>query len=498
MSKALLIATAMVRSLQDAGFFAAFCGGAVRDMLLGIQPNDYDVVTNARPEQVLALFKDDGAILAGQNFGVVIVVRDGVQIEIATFRGDGVYSDGRHPDTVTLLSDLSPEDGMRADSARRDSTINAMYYDPIADKVYDYVGGEADIKAKVMRAVGEPLARITEDPVRTLRFIRQANAFGLTIEDNLMAALQNHGALLDMGGAVPWERVPKELKGILLSKTPGRGMQLLMDSSLLQYILPELMDMVGENAVQDPLWHPEGNAWTHTKMVLDVVAENADEEKDFALMLGVLLHDIAKPVTMAKHPQVIDGVEVVRVSNKGHAEKGAVMARAICNRLRLSAEVTNRVSEIVRMHMQMHDFHRPEIKRSKLVRLLQRPDIHDLIKMQHGDVMGTGRTAAERQASSNRAFYLGKLSELAAASTPSQKLGADALVDGRLIKEMGFKNGPIFRVIKESAFDAQHEGLFTDVEGARAWLTAKAEEFRSMSVQDIAAFLNEEDAKYCC
>lgn len=496
MSQALFVATALVSTLQKAGFFAAFCGGAVRDMLLGITPEDYDVVTNALPEQVLALFKDDGAILAGQNFGVVIVVRDGEQVEIATFRGDGEYSDKRHPDKVTLLNDLPFEDGMRADAARRDSTVNAMYYDPIAGKVYDFVGGENDIKAKLIRAVGDPFARITEDPLRMLRFVRQATTFGFDIEESLMAALQKHGSELNMGVVVAWERVPKELKKTLLSERPGHGMQLFMDSGLLAYILPELMDMVGENAVQDPVWHPEGNAWTHTKLVLDAVAQ--EESKDFPLMLGVLLHDIAKPRTMAKHPQVVDGVEVIRVSNKGHAEKGAEMARAICNRLRLSKEETTRVTEIVRMHMQMHDFHRPEIRRSKLVRLLQRPDIQDLIKMQHGDVMGTGRTLAERQASSNRAFYLGKLEELAAAPTPSQKLGAAALVDGRLIKEMGFKNGPVFRVIKESAMDAQHEGEFTDVEGARAWLSAKADQFRNMSMQEIAVFLNEEDAKYCC
>ncbi len=504
MNKAREIATAIARQLQDNGYTAVFAGGCVRDQFLNLEPKDYDIATSATPEQVKAVFKDDLALAVGEAFGVIVVIREEEQVEIATFRGDGQYGDGRRPDSVKLLNDCDPLVALREDAARRDLTINAMFLDPVSGELYDFFGGRADIESRTLRAVGDAAQRFNEDRLRMLRVVRFAAKLGFTVEPGLMAALQKHAPDLQPGRIVSYERIAKELEGILLSKAPVAGLELLMESGLMAEILPEMLEMVGENAVQDPIWHPEGSAWVHTMMVLAEAAK--EEEKSFEFMLGVFLHDIAKPRTMSKREEVLDGVTVIRVSNRGHAEVGAEMAKAICKRLKLSSDTTHRVSEIVRMHMQMHDFNDPNIRRSRLVKLMQRPDIMDLIRMQHADVMGTGRTLAERQESSHRGFYLNLLEELAGSLEPSQRLNAEALVTGAHVKEMGFKPGPIFRVIKEAALAAQHDGEFTDSAGAAAWLTENAARFRAMTAEEIAAHQSGEDmavavrvgSKHCC
>lgn len=502
MNKAREIATAIARQLQDNGYMGLFVGGCVRDQFLGVEPKDYDVTTNAPPEKVLEIFSGDGAQVVGNVFGVALVNREGVQVEIATFRSDGQYSDGRHPDSVTLLTDCDPFEAMRMDAARRDLTVNAMFLDPVSGELYDFFEGRADIESRTMRAVGSAVERLQEHPIRMLRVARLKCKLGFTVEPGLLEAMKAQaGNLFPVSS---WEAIAKELEGILLSKAPVTGLELLMESGLMAEILPEMLEMVGENAVQDPIWHPEGSAWVHTLMVLAEAAK--EEEKSFEFMLGVFLHDIAKPRTMSKREEVLDGVTVIRVSNRGHAEVGAEMAKAICKRLKLSSDTTHRVSEIVRMHMQMHDFNDPNIRRSRLVKLMQRPDIMDLIRMQHADVMGTGRTLAERQESSHRGFYLNLLEELAGSLEPSQRLNAEALVTGAHVKEMGFKPGPIFRVIKEAALAAQHDGEFTDSAGAAAWLTENAARFRAMTAQEIAAHQSGEDmavavrvgSKHCC
>lgn len=484
------IATDVARTLQQHGHVAVFAGGCVRDFFLDVEPKDFDIATNATPARIKEIFKDDTCLLVGESFGVIIVVRDGEQIEIATFRGDGQYGDGRRPDSVVLLSDIDPIEALKEDAARRDLTINAMFFDPIADKLYDFFGGKADIEQRLLRAVGDASQRFDEDRLRMLRVVRFAARLDFTVEPGLLAALKKHAPELAAGRIVSYERIAKELEGILLSKNPVAGLELLMESGLMAEILPEMLDMVGPRAVQDPIWHPEGTAWVHTMMVLKEAAKR-ENGKSFAFMLGVFLHDIAKPLTMTTREEKranADGSEIiVRVSNLGHAEEGFKMAQVICRRFKLSGETSHRVCEIVRMHMQMHDFNDPAIKRSKLVRLMQRSDIHDLIEMQHADSLGTGRTLEERQESSHREFYLGLLRELENDRSPTRRLNAPPLVTGLHVKEMGFKPGPIFRVVKQAAMEAQHEGEFTDSGGAQKWLSDNADRFRQMSAAEIAA-----------
>jgi tRNA nucleotidyltransferase/poly(A) polymerase len=480
------IATAIARTLQENGFVAVFAGGCVRDSFLGVEPKDFDIATNATPARIKEIFKDDTCLAVGESFGVIIVVRDGEQIEIATFRGDGQYGDGRRPDSVVLLSDIDPIEALKEDAARRDLTINAMFFDPIAEKLYDFFDGRSDIEKRLLRAVGDASQRFAEDRLRMLRVVRFAARLDFQVEPGLLAALKKHAPELAAGRIVSYERIAKELEGILLSKSPVVGLELLMESGLMAEILPEMLEMVGERAVQDPIWHPEGTAWVHTMMVLGEAAKRTDN-KSFPFMLGVFLHDIAKPRTMTTREEKHGDEVIVRVSNRGHAEVGFTMAQAICRRFKLSSETSHRVCEIVRMHMQMHDFNDPSIKRSKLVRLMQRPDIHDLIEMQHADSLGTGRTLEERQESSHRDFYLALLSELENDLSPSRRLNAPPLVTGLHIKEMGFKPGPIFRVVKQAAMEAQHEGEFTDSGGAQKWLSDNADRFKQMSAAEIAA-----------
>lgn len=485
MNKDREIGIAVVRQLKEHGYFAVFAGGCVRDRFLGVVPKDYDVATNATPEEIKRIFAADKPILVGEAFGIIVIPRDGVQIEVATFRGDGQYGDGRRPDSVVLLNQLDPLEALKQDALRRDLTINAMFEDPITGEIYDFVGGQEDIKSRILRAVGDAALRFAEDRLRMLRVVRFTAKLGFSVDENTMAAVKMYAK--DLFPSVTYERIATELEEILLSKNPTVGLQLLMDTGLMEQFLPEMLEMVTPAAMGDPIWHPEGLAWVHTLMVVAVAA--MEEEKSFEFMLGVFLHDIAKPRTMTTRVEVIDGVEVVRISNKGHAEVGCEMAKVICTRLKLSNDQKHRVSEIVRLHMQMHDYNNPAIKRSKVVKLMSRPDIMDLIKMQHADSMGTGRPLADRQADSHREYYLKLLEEVKNDPTPTMRANAKQLLDGRVIISRGFKPGPIFRVIKEAGFEAQAMGEFTDIAGAEAWFDERAEAFRNMTADDISAAL---------
>lgn len=485
MSNARKIGVAVARRLQEHGFTAVFAGGCVRDRFLGVEPKDFDVATNATPAQIKTIFADETVLLVGETFGVIVIVRDGEQIEVATFRGDGQYGDGRRPDSVVFLNDVDPLVALKEDAARRDLTINAMFEDPITGEIFDFFGGQTDLKNRIIRAVGDAGQRFTEDRLRMLRVVRFAAKLGFKVDETLMSALKQYASDLKPGVVVAFERIAKEMEGILLAKNPVVGLELLMETGLMKEFLPEMLDMVGEDAIGDPIWHPEGTAFVHTCLVLTELAK--EEEKSFELMFGGLLHDIAKPRTVTRRVETRDGVEVTRISNHGHAEVGAEMAKVICRRFKLSADQTHRVSETVRLHMQMHDFNSPDIRRSKLVRLMQRDDIMDLIRMQHADSLGTGRLLEERVADSNRSFFLNLLEEMKNDPTPSKRTGANALVEGSMIIKRGFKPGPIFRVIKDAAFEAQHSGEFTDVDGAEKWLDDNAETFRKMTPAEIAA-----------
>lgn len=493
------IAAGVARQLQEHGFIAVFAGGCVRDRFLGKTPKDYDVATNASPDQIKRVFTGDTVLLVGEAFGVIIVVRESEQIEVATLRGDGQYGDGRRPDSVRFLTGMDPIDALREDAARRDLTINAMFEDPVTGEVYDFFGGRQDLENRIIRAVGDAGQRFAEDRLRMLRVVRFAAKLGFSLDPSLFEALKRYAPELRPGEIVAYERIAKEIAEILISKNPVLGLNMLVETGLAKEFLWEVLEMLTEEAMGDPIWHPEGLTWVHTMMVLEILVQ--DDERSFELMFAALLHDVAKARTRTTRVEEHGGNTITRVSNHGHAEKGAEMARVICNRFKLSGDQTKRVTEIVRLHMQMHDFADPKIRPGKLVRLLQREDIMDLIRMQHADAMGTGRTEGERKASSHRDFYLARLAKLK--SNPVTEL-----VKGDLIARLGFKPGQIFRLIKEEAFEAQVRGEFDSPETAEEWLRERAEGYRQMTAAEVALALSSDDAdasprvpargKHCC
>jgi len=509
MSHARDIATAVARQLQADGFIGVFAGGCVRDGFLGVEPKDFDVATNATPERIKQIFAADTCLFVGEAFGVIVVVREGVQVEVATLRNDGQHGDGRRPDSVVFVTGADPLVALREDAARRDLTINAMFFDPVSEELYDFFGGREDIKNRVIRSVGDPVQRFMEDRLRMMRVVRFAAKLGFRVDAALLKALKRCARDLRPGGIVAWERISVEMQGILTSKAPVVGLDLLMETGLMKEILSEALELKGFRGFQDPYWHPERFAWTHTKMVVNasateegiaaILAKFADEQfiidgiktslGSFPLRLALLLHDIAKArtqswhVTRRTHGWLRHILPYrVKVSNRGHAEMGAEMAGAICRRLKLPNEVTDRVKEIVLLHMQMHDFNDPAIKRSKLVKLMQRASIFDLIVMQHCDSMGTGRPKADRDASSLMAFYLNTLVTMRNDPVASRRPGAEAIVNGKHIIAAGFKAGRIIGVIKEAALEAQFAGEFTDEVGGLAWLQERIEFFRAADV----------------
>ncbi len=437
------LGTHLVQALQDKQHIGVFAGGAVRDLLMRKTPKDYDIATSATPDQVERLFLDQGykVIPVGKAFGVINVVVNGREFEIATLRSESTYSDGRRPDGVQFVSSLS------ADAARRDLTINAMFQDPVTGVIYDFHGGQHDLARKVIRSVGDPAERFSEDKLRMLRVPRFASKYeGFTVDPETMAALKANSFGIH---AVSSERVRDEIKGMLTSSNPVRGMQIMMDSGLMKQVLPEVYKLKGPKGRQDPVWHPEGTVWTHTKLVLKNLTGG-----NFERMMGGLLHDVGKPATQKFWP---DG----GISNHGHDAKGAEITQEIARRLKLSSNQQERISELVRLHMAMHEV--TVMRPGKLTALLERPDVMDLIEIQHADATGSKNFDAGR---SHKEFLLQKLEELREAG----KLGEKPIVNGHMLLNMNIKPGPHFKAVIEAAREAQREGDFTNQEGAQRWL----------------------------
>lgn len=437
------LGTHLVKTLQDQQHIGVFAGGAVRDLLMRKTPKDYDIATSATPDQVERLFIDQGykVIPVGKAFGVINVVVNGREFEIATLRSESTYSDGRRPDGVQFVNSLS------ADAARRDLTINAMFQDPVTGVIYDFHGGQHDLARRLIRSVGDPAERFSEDKLRMLRVPRFASKYeGFTVDPATMAALKANSIGIH---AVSSERVRDEIKGMLTSSNPVRGMQIMMDSGLMKQVLPEVYKLRGPKGRQDPIWHPEGTVWTHTKLVLKNLTGGS-----FERMMGGLLHDVGKPATQKFWP---DG----GISNHGHDAKGAEITQEIARRLKLSANQQDRISELVRLHMAMHEV--TVMRPGKLTAILERPDVMDLIEIQHADATGTKRSDLDK---SHKDFLLQKLEEL----KESGKLGEKPIVNGHMLLAMNIKPGPHFKAVIEAARDAQREGDFTNQEGAQRWL----------------------------
>jgi poly(A) polymerase len=359
------LATAIVRRLQSSGYAAFWVGGCVRDRLLGREPEDFDVATSAHPEQIEELFPH--TIAVGRKFGVIVVVEDGHQFQVATFRAEAEYRDGRRPEQVRFAN-------AQADAERRDFTVNGLFYDPIADKLHDWVGGAVDLEARLIRTIGNAHARFTEDHLRLLRAVRFAAQLGFEIEPATFAALQSSAANIKLISA---ERIREELLKLFRPPHAARGLVLLRDSGLLVEILPELA--ATERCEQSPDFHPEGNVFEHLRQMLSSLPMNAAPSLPWA----VLLHDIAKPLTSERDPTSGS------IHFYGHERIGAEMAENILQRLKFPRKQITEIVICVRNHMQFKDV--MEMRKATLRRMLLRPTFALELELHRLDCLGSHR-----------------------------------------------------------------------------------------------------------
>ncbi len=425
-------ARALVGRLRTAGHVAYFAGGCVRDLLLEKTPKDFDIATGARPEEVQKIFPRTYAV--GAHFGVIVVVEDGFQVEVATFRSDGVYLDGRRPAEVHFSS---PEE----DARRRDFTINGMFYDPPNEAVIDFVGGRADLEAKIICAIGEPAERFAEDRLRLLRAIRFATVLEFEIEPATWAALAEAAGGI---GEISAERIREELVRIFLSPQRVRGWDLLDRSGLLAQILPEVADMKG--CEQPPQFHPEGDVFQHTRIMLELLPN----EVSLPLVFSVLFHDIGKPPTAT-----VD--ETGRIRFNGHDKLGAEMTEVIMQRLRFSRAEIDATVEAVRQHMVFKDV--PNMRVAKLKRFMARPTFVDELELHRVDC------ASSHGMLDNYEFLQARAEEFA-----HEPIIPPPLVRGNDLIALGLKPGPSFGEILEAVETRQLEGALRDREEALAWL----------------------------
>ncbi len=422
-------AETVVRALRQAGHEAYFVGGCVRDMVMGIDPHDYDVATSATPDQVMALFPRTAAV--GAQFGVILVHTESRSVEVATFRVDQGYEDGRHPESVRFAT-------AREDVLRRDFTINGMMLDPKTDEVIDWVGGREDIRRRVIRAIGNPLERFREDKLRLLRAIRFAARFEYSIEPETYNAISQVANSL---GEVSQERIRDELVRILTGPHAGRALRLMRDLELLAPILPEVDALVGVE--QPPQFHPEGDVFEHTCIMLDEARSPSLE-----LAVAALLHDTGKPSTQTY---------VDRIRFNEHDKAGETIAREICRRLRFSSDQTEQIASLVGSHMRFAAVQR--MKLSTLKRLLALPRFDEHLELHRLDCI------ASHGKVDNYEFLQQKLRELS-----QEEIAPEPLLTGRDLIEMGYAPGALFHTILSAVRDEQLEGTLTGNEQAREWV----------------------------
>jgi poly(A) polymerase len=418
--------------LREQGHIACFAGGCVRDMVRGLTPKDYDIATDARPENVQTLFPRTYAV--GAHFGVIIVLEDSFQFEVATFRSDEAYIDGRHPSAVHFSS---PEE----DARRRDFTINGMFYDPASDKVIDLVGGQVDIDAKLVRAIGDPAKRFAEDRLRMLRAVRFAAVLDYGIDEGTWEALvANTSSIIQISA----ERIREELVRIFLSPNRVRGWDLLDASGLMSAILPELEAMKG--VLQPEQFHPEGDVFIHTRLMLSLLPEKVS----VPLVFAVLFHDVAKRVTAR-----VDATGRIRFNE--HDRIGAEMTEAIMRRLRFSGAEIEATVEMVRQHMVFKDA--PKMRVAKLKRFMARPTFDEELELHRVDCESSHRIL------DNYEFLLRKQEEFA-----SEPIIPPPLVRGDDLIALGLKPGPQFGEILEAVETRQLEGTLRSRDEAIEWV----------------------------
>jgi poly(A) polymerase len=423
-------AIAIVQRLREAGHEAYFAGGSVRDMLLGQPPDDYDIATAAHPEEIQKIFPR--TLEVGAQFGVILVLHDGDSFEVATFRHDGPYLDGRRPSEVRYA-------GMEEDIRRRDFTVNGMMYDPVEDRVIDLVGGKEDVARRIIRAIGDPRARFQEDRLRMIRAARFAASLGFEIEADTFEAMRAEAAHVTL---VSWERIGEEVTRILTEGGARRGFDIMDATGLLAEILPEIAQMKGIE--QTPDYHPEGDVFAHTMLVIGQLAEPTE-----SLAYGALLHDVGKPVTVGRTEQ--------RLTFYGHTEKGAEMATAILKRLKRSRAVWERVAYLVKNHLRHTQA--PKMRVSTLKRFLGEPGIDELLELTRLDALASNGDLQYYQ------FCREKQAEL-----KHEDIHPPPLVTGKDLIAMGLKPGPLFHEILDHVKEAQLEGELRSREEALDWV----------------------------
>ena len=442
------MANSICDTLRSNGYQALLVGGCVRDLLLGREPADYDVTTDATPEQVMTLFPE--SIAVGAQFGVILVPRDGLKVEVATFRSDVGYSDGRHPDSVVYSK--TPQE----DVQRRDFTINGLLMRHDNSEVLDYVGGQADLEAKLIRAIGEPDLRFAEDKLRMMRAVRFAARFGFEIEAAAFRATRRHVAEIHQ---VSPERLREELTKMLTEGAARRAFELLDQTWLLQQVLPEIGAMKGVE--QPPQYHPEGDVWIHTLLMLEGLPAGASP----TLAWGVLLHDVGKPPTFQSAEQTGD-----RIRFNDHVEVGVRMAEAICKRLRFSNEDAEQILALVDNHMRFGAVE--EMRASTLKKFVRLPRFEEHLALHRLDCLSSHRHLESYE-------FVKRFLEV----TPPEQVRPERLLTGDALKGMGFRPGPLFAEILRSLEDAQLEGQIKTREEAEEYVRRRfaAKERRTAS-----------------
>lgn len=428
-------ARSIVERLRAKGFEALYAGGCVRDRLLGLTPHDYDVATNARPEQVEALFPR--TVPVGVQFGVIIVLEQGAEIQVATFRGDGTYHDGRHPESVRYTD-------AEGDSRRRDFTVNGLFLDPIEERILDFVEGRRDLESRLLRAIGNPSERFAEDKLRLLRAVRFATTLGFEIDPDTWREILVWSPEIH---AVSAERIREELVKILLSPNRLRGFDLLDESGLLRQVLPEMEALKGCD--QPPEFHPEGDVFVHTRLMLSMLAPDAS----LPLVLSVLFHDIGKPAT-----RVVD--ETGRIRFNGHEGVSAGMTLRLLQRLRFPNEVIDAVIPAVRLHMSFKDV--PNMRVATLKRMMARPTFEEELELHRVDCL------ASHGMLDNHAMLIAKREEFG-----REPLIPEPLISGHDLIALGMKPGPEFAEMLMSVQTRQMEGTLNTRDEALVWIKGR-------------------------
>jgi poly(A) polymerase len=435
-------AISVVQKLQEAGFEALFAGGCVRDQIMGRDSKDYDVATSALPDDVRQIFSR--TVPVGEAFNVILVLseedKNPIQVEVATFRKDIGISDGRHPSKVEKAT-------AKEDVERRDFTINGMLFDPIKEEAFDWVGGKEDLEKKIIRCIGDPDLRIEEDHLRMLRAVRFAARFNFKIDDALQASIKKKSALIEK---ISPERIYDELTKMLTDPHPDRAFNDMADLGLLGHIMPEALEMKG--CEQPPEYHPEGDVWVHTMLLLKIMSEQ-DAPAPAELAWGCLLHDIGKPPTFSHE-------EGDRIRFNNHQNVGVEMAQNILRRLRGSNHLIDIVSDLTRDHLRFVDA--PKMRPAKLKRFLRDPHFDLHLRLHYIDCMASHEDLTLYK------FCQDKLEEIG-----EEQLAPEPLISGSDLIKIGYKPSRQFKEILESVETEQLESRLSTKEEALKYVEKK-------------------------